>query len=68
MKETIKIMIDVYDTDCGDRMYRVCDGSDYNIPADCCMGSGWYINQYAIDDDIENWKKDYNIIITKDYR
>ncbi len=61
-------MIDVYNTDCGDQIYKVCDAYDYDSIPDCCMGSGWYTNRYAIDDDIENWKKNYNIIIDKDYR
>ena len=67
-KPTVKIMINVYNTDCGQQIYKVCDAYDHDSAPDCCMGSGWYTNQYAIDDDIENWKKDYNIIIDEDYR
>ena len=67
-KETIKISIDKYDADCGTQFYRVCDAHDWNSPADCCSGAGWYINEYQIDSDISIWEEHYNIIIVKDYR
>ncbi len=67
-KEKIRIMIDKYDSEDGNQFYRVCDGNDYNLAADCCSGGGWYLDQYQIDYDIQEWEKEYNIEIVEDYR
>ena len=67
-KETIYIMIDKYPTDDGGEMYRVVDYYDKDSAPECSMGSGWYISEYEISDDIEEWKEDYNIVIKEDYR
>ena len=67
-KETIYIMIDKYPTDDGGEMYRVVDFYNQDSAPECSMGSGWYVSGYEIDNDIEDWKEDYNIIIQEDYR
>ena len=67
-KETIKIIIDKYDADCGSQFLRVADAIDYNSPGDCCRGAGFYLDEYSLEDDLEQWKKEYNLIIEKDYR
>ena len=67
-KENIYIMIDKYPTDDGGEMYRVVDAYHTDYAPECSMGNGWYLSEYAIDDDIEEWKKSYDIIIIKDYR
>ena len=67
-KETIYIMIDKYDTDDGGEIFRVVDYYDKDSAPPCSYGSGGYSNEYQIDDDINGWKEDYNIIIKEDYR
>ena len=67
-KEKIRIGINKYDADDGGQFYRVCDGYDWDSPAKCSFGGGWYLNEYAIDDDIALWEKDYEIEIVEDYR
>ena len=68
IKEKIHIIIDVYPTDDGGEMYWVVDYYNTDSAPECTMGGGWYLSEYAIDDDIKGWKKSYDIIIIKDYR
>ena len=51
-----------------EKIYRVCAGDDWDSPADCCSGGGWYLDEYQIDEDIAEWRKEYDIEIVKDYR
>ena len=67
-KETLDIIIDKYPTDDGGEMYRVVDAYHTDSAPECTMGGGWYISEYAIDDDIEKWEEEYNIVIKADYR
>ena len=66
-KETIYLMIDVYITDDGQDIFKIEDYYTHETP-ECTYGNGWYVNEYNLDDDIEIWKKEYNIIIKKDWR
>ena len=67
-KKTIEIGINKYNADDGGQFYRVCDGSDWESPAECSYGGGWYLDEYAINNDIAEWEEKYNIVIIKDYR
>lgn len=67
-KEKIKILIDVIPLEDGDVMYRVCDGDDYNSQADCCGSGGYFQSTYSVDEAIDDWRKEYDIEIVKDYR
>lgn len=75
-KEKEKIVIDVYYDEVGESFYRVFlyEDSDSAIEQEigsighmpnCCQ-SGWFVNDYDLDEWLEENKDD--IIITEDYR
>jgi hypothetical protein len=66
-KESIFIEIDVMYTDDGHAIYMV---KDYyrDCPPDCTHGIGYYLDDCVLEEDLDEWREEYDIVIKKDYR
>ena len=67
-KKKIWISIDKYYAECGNQFYRIIESEDWDTPAEFCGGNGYYLDEYAIDEAIDNAREQYDITILNDYR
>ena len=66
-KEKIYLIIDMMHTDDGHAIYMVKDYYEKGTP-ECTAGTGYYMDEYRLEEDLEHWEENYNIEIKEDYR
>ena len=67
-KEKIYLIIDVMHTD--DSHQEIYIVKDYYTdgPPECTAGTGYYLDEYRLEEDLEHWEENYNIEIKEEYR